>query len=407
MTPTTLILKELWQRPTSMITCLLAITLGVTALVAIRSVTVFSEEAVSKQMSDLGANMLLLPKSASLKDYYAADSNGDTVPEEYAMQLLLADLPGVEHIIPKLSVPAKLEGHNITLTGILPQSEFDAQASWNGLQAFKKTCGADCKRRVALDDGSRSAPESLAKSRFVSDIAKGEVIVGAEAAQELALSTGKRVEILGESFLIVGVMPATGTVDDGRVFAHLHTVQRLAKSGENINVIEIVACCEDAAGNLVAKLRDRFPKAKVMTINQVVDTQMSVNRLMERISYLFFAILLVVGIASIAGTMFANVSERRREIGTLMALGATPSLISRLFLGKAIVIGVAGGVFGYALGTTLAVVLGPSLAGVPVRPLPLLAVTALALAATVTLASSYLPARRAALIDPCLCFREV
>ena len=59
MTPNKLIWKELWQRPTAMITCLLAITLGITALVAIRSVTVFSEQAVKQQLSSLGANVLL------------------------------------------------------------------------------------------------------------------------------------------------------------------------------------------------------------------------------------------------------------------------------------------------------------------------------------------------------------
>ena len=79
MTPSKLIWKELWQRPTAMVTCLLAIMLGVTALVAIRSVTVYSEKAVAKQMSELGANVLLLPKNASLQDYYAADANGETI----------------------------------------------------------------------------------------------------------------------------------------------------------------------------------------------------------------------------------------------------------------------------------------------------------------------------------------
>ena len=67
MTPNKLIWKELWQRPTAMITCLLAIMLGVTALVAIRSVTVYSDKAVARQMSELGANVLLLPKAASCK----------------------------------------------------------------------------------------------------------------------------------------------------------------------------------------------------------------------------------------------------------------------------------------------------------------------------------------------------
>jgi putative ABC transport system permease protein len=406
MTPGKLIWKELWQRPTAMATCLLAISLGVTALVAIRSVTIYSEKTVAKQMQDLGANILLVPKSATLQDYYAADTNGDTIPEEYGTQLLLADLAGVEHIAPKLSLQTECNGHTVTLTGILPQSEFDAQVAWKGVQAFKKSCG-NCSKRVRLDDASSSAAEGLAKGRFVSDIAKDEVIVGADAATKIGVKAGDKLKLFDKSFRVGGVMPETGTLDDGRVFAHLHTVQPLAKAGENVNVIEIMACCEDAAGGLVGKLRELFPAAKVLTITQVVDTQVAVNRLMTRLSYLFFAILLVVGVASIAGSMFANVSERRREIGTLMAMGATPSLVARLFIGKGLLVGLAGGVLGYLCGTILAVCLGPNWAGVAVQPVPSLAAVAVLLAITVALLSSYFPARRASLIDPCLCFREV
>ena len=407
MTPRELIWKELWQRPTAMATCLLAIVLGITALVAIRSVAVFSEEAVAKQMTALGANILIVPKEVSLQDYYAADSQGATLPEENATQLAMANLAGVEHIAPKLSVPAELNGHRTTLTGILPQSAFETQAAWQGIQVFNKSCGSACKKRAVVDDPATTAAESLAKGRFVREIAADEIIVGSEAAHTAGVRSGDRVSLLGQPFRVQGIMPATGTVDDSRIFAHLHTVQRLAKTGEAVNVIEIMACCEDAAGTLVAELRSLFPNAKILTIAQVVDTQVSVNRLMARLSYLFFAILLVVGIASIAGTMFANVAERRREIGTLMALGAAPSLISRLFLGKAFAIGLAGGALGYLMGTALAMGLGPYWAGISVQPVPSLAAVSIALAAVVALLASYLPARRASLIDPCLCFREV
>jgi putative ABC transport system permease protein len=140
-------------------------------------------------------------------------------------------------------------------------------------------------------------------------------------------------------------------------------VQDLASKGESVNVIEIMACCEDAAGGLVDEIRAMFPDAKVVTITQVVDTQVAVNRLMTRLSFLFFGILLVVGVASIAGTMFANVTERRREIGTLIALGATPGLVARLFLGKALIVGLAGGLIGYVGGTLLAMCAGPYWAG--------------------------------------------
>jgi putative ABC transport system permease protein len=406
MTPNKLIWKELWQRPTAMITCLLAISLGITALVAIRSVTVFSERAVAEKLEALGANVLLLPQGVSLQDYYAADAHGATLPEEYATQLALANLEGVQNISPKLSVPADLDGRRITLTGILPQSEFEAKAAWQTMELFSNK-HANCKKQARLDDDTRPDAENLAEGRFVREIADDQAFVGADAAKLANISAGDRITLLGQTFTVSSIVRPTGTVDDGRVFAHLHTVQRLANKGQGVNVIEIIACCEDAAGGLTTQLAEMFTDAKVVTITQVVDTQVAVNRLMTRLSYLFFGVLLVVGVASTAGTMFANVTERRREIGTLMALGATPSLVSRLFLGKALVVGLAGGVLGYLGGTMLAVVLGPRWAGVPVQPLPLLAVVAVGLAGVVALVASYLPAQRASLLDPCLCFREV
>jgi putative ABC transport system permease protein len=315
-------------------------------------------------------------------------------------------LEGVQKISPKLSVPAELNGRRITLTGILPQSEFEAKAAWQSVEVFSNK-HADCKKQALLDTATLSDAENLAKHRFIREMSKDQVFVGADVAAAAGVKEGQRIDLLGLPFIVSGIIPATGTVDDGRVFAHLHTVQGLANKGETVNVIEIMACCEDAAGGLIAQLGELFPDAKVVTITQVVDTQVAVNRLMTRLSLLFFGILLVVGVASIAGTMFANVSERRREIGTLMALGATPSLVSKLFLGKAIVIGLAGGLLGYLSGTLLAVAAGPYWAGISVRPVLSLAVVAVVLAGIVSLVASYLPARRAALVDPCLCFREV
>jgi putative ABC transport system permease protein len=406
MNPNKLIWKELWQRPTAMVTCLLAITLGVTALVAIRSVTVYSEHAVKEKMEALGANVLLLPQGASLQDYYTADADGATLPEEYTAQLVLANLEGVQQVSPKLSVPAELGARQVTLTGILPQSELAAMATWQSVNVFSNA-HAGCKQAASLDDTQRPETENLARGRYVRELAKHEVYVGADIAASAGAKTGDVITLLGTPFQVAGVIPATGTVDDSRIFAHLHTVQQLANKGQTVNVIEIMACCEDAAGGLIGQLGGMFDDAKVVTITQVVDTQVAVNRLMNGLSYLFFGILLVVGVASIAGTMFANVTERRREIGTLMALGAAPALIVRLFLGKAVVIGLAGGVLGYLGGTLLAVGLGPSWAGIAVRPILSLAAVSIVLAAIVALVASYLPARRAALIDPCLCFREV
>jgi putative ABC transport system permease protein len=78
-----------------------------------------------------------------------------------------------------------------------------------------------------------------------------------------------------------------------------------------------------------------------------------------------------------------------------------------MFLLKALLLGLAGGVFGYVLGTVSAVALGPRLVGIPVLPMPVLILWALGASVVVALAASYFPARRAARLDPCATLQEV
>jgi putative ABC transport system permease protein len=120
----------------------------------------------------------------------------------------------------------------------------------------------------------------------------------------------------------------------------------------------------------------------------------------------FLAIIVLVGGASIANYMYANVFERRREIGTFMALGAGSGLVLKLFLLKALLIGLVGGIGGYVVGTLLAVILGPRLAGVTVLPMPTLLLWAIGISVAITLAASYFPARRAARLDPSTTLQE-
>jgi len=398
-----LIASELRERPTAMLASVLAIALGVTAFVAIRTVTLASEQSVAKELSALGANVLLLPKTASLQDYYGADMNGQTLPEEHAMTLALANLAGVERISPRLTVPTQLDGRNVTLTGILPQSEFQAMNAWGGGDLFSNA-HQGCRRACARPAGTA---ETFNAERAVQDLAENEALIGADIAETAKIAKGAWITLLGEPLRVVAVLSRTGTVDDSRVFTHLHTVQRIAKTGEVVGAIEIMGCCEDVAGSLVKTLGEMFPDAKVVTISQVVEAQVGVNRTMSQLSALVFAVLIVLGGASTASAMYANVSERRREVGTLMALGATPGFVSRLFLTKAGILGLAGGIGGAVVGTLVALVLGPRLAGVSVTVVPGLGLLAVGVSLAVALLASYLPARRAAGLDPCLCFKEV
>ena len=238
-----LIWKELWQRPTPLITSLAAVALGVTALVAIQSITVFSEEKIAGDMQSLGANVLVLPTSVSLQDYYAADMHGQTIPEEYVTQLALARMAGVENLAPKLCVAAEVDSMPVTLTGILPRSEFEAKTAWQGMSFLANPVGTDrdCCKKPVTDTSGASDPTALATQRTVQDLGKDELILGADIAAQLGAGAGDELPLFGENFHVVTVLPPTGTVDDSRLFAHLHSVQRLSDSGPVVNVIEIMA----------------------------------------------------------------------------------------------------------------------------------------------------------------------
>lgn len=401
-----LVWRELSERPMAMLTSTLAILLGVTALVAIRHVTVFSEREVGQQLQSLGANVLVLPKAATLQDYYSADLTSQTLPESHVASILIANLPGVERLSPKLCVAAKVGDRAVTLTGILPQSEFQAKAAWQSVSLFSNK-HEGCKKAACGPKTYDGSPEALATERTIDQLKGNEAIIGADVAEFSKLKPGNSVKVLGESLQVLAVLPRTGTVDDGRVFAHLHTVQRMTKAGEVVNAIEVMGCCEDAAGGLVPSLTELLPDSKVVTISQVVSTQVGINRLMSQMSLFVLSILVIVGGASVASTISSNVRERRREVGTLMALGATSGLVMRLFLLKAIVLGLVGGIGGCGLGLVLAMVLGSQWAGVSVTPLPDLLLIAVGAALLITILAAYWPARSASRLDPCSCFSDV
>lgn len=400
----TIVWREIFERKNQLATSFLAIFLGITAIVAIRNVTYYSQKAVARELDALGANILILPKSATLQDYYSADMQEDDFPEEYVTRLALSDIQGLDNMSPRLSSPVEVAGQSFTLTGILPTNEFKAKAAWQGAGIFARpeNCGTVIKTPLSPE----AAKGSLARKRVIEDLQQDEVLIGNDVAVGANLNEGDKVVLLGQSFTVTAVLPPTGTVDDSRIFGHLHAVQKLTGKGAVVNAIEVVGCCSSINTGLVQKINKLLPEARVVTITQVVDTQLKTNKMMASLSLIFVAIIALIGGATIANYMFANVFERRREIGTLMALGAGSRAVLSMFLLKAVILGLVGGLSGYVVGTVLAVALGPRLANVPVLPMPILLVWALGISIAVALLASYFPARRAARLDPCAALQE-
>jgi putative ABC transport system permease protein len=105
--------------------------------------------------------------------------------------------------------------------------------------------------------------------------------------------------------------------------------------------------------------------------------------------------------------MWSNVEERKREIGSLLAMGASSLDIYRIFLGKALVLGLIGGIAGYILGSLSAMMLGPQIANVRVLPIPSLFGWAIVIAVAISISASFFPARKAARLDPAMILKEI
>lgn len=392
--------KELVHRRSSLISGLVAITLGIAVMVGIRSVTLASEHAVAVQLDSLGANVLVLPQGASVDDYHTADIDAPTFPEEYVERAVTSGLLGVESISPKLTRRVRIDDVSIVLTGVLPDDEVATKPVW-----LLDSDAAAEEHACAGSSGSCADPRLQRKP--IDKLGRADCLVGAGAAERLGTTVGSQVTVQGSDFRVIAVLDSTGTVDDDRLFMHLHVMQSLLGVGRNISAIEIMGCCSVVSDGMLSELRNILPDTRVTSISQIVSTQVETNRLMQRLSWGVLLIVLVVGGLSIGNYMWANVNQRRREIGILRMLGARRGSILGALMAKAVFLGLLGGVLGYVIGTAAVVGLGPSVLNLEVSALPSWMLISVALATLIAVLGSLLPAWLAARFDPSSNMQEV
>lgn len=393
--------KEIAHRRASLISGLVAITLGIAVIVGIRAVAEASKRAVAVKLDSLGANVMVLPQGATVTDYHTADIDAPTIPEEYVERIVTSALLGVENISPKLTRRVKVMGSTVVLTGILPANEVASKPTWQ-----LESLDGDVPTHVCAGGSGEHADERLQR-KVVESLEASECLVGSSVAATLGLRRGQEVPVGSLRLLVREVLPTTGTVDDDRVFMHLHAMQTELGTGRQVSAIEIMGCCEAISEGMLSKLRNVLPDTRVTGISQIVSTQIETNRLMDRASWAFLGIVLLVGGLSIGNFMWANVNQRRREIGILRLVGASRGRILYVLLAKAVVLGLLGGLLGYAVGTAAVVVFGPQVVGLEVSALPGWLPLSLALATAVAVLGSLLPALLAARFDASANLQEV
>lgn len=206
----------------------------------------------------------------------------------------------------------------------------------------------------------------------------------------------------------------TGLVGGPGVYTSDAAAERLSPGVPVIGLLLRAGADPEA---VAAAARDAAPAAIVATGEQraaLEPVQQAKTRWLGTQLLIAMASLAVfVTVFVVASTFALNVTQRRRELGLLRTVGATPGQIRRFVLGEALLVGAAGGVAGALLGTAAAGPAGGLLVrwgladpGLQVRPQLLPVLAAVAVGVGVALVGAYAAGRRAAKVPPMAALRE-
>jgi putative ABC transport system permease protein len=188
---------------------------------------------------------------------------------------------------------------------------------------------------------------------------------------------------------------SAATLEDRRIPAEMTLAIRTAADDSQIATI---------IRNIVAALNQEVPVSEVKTMRAVVSEAVSTPASTTALMVVFAALALVLGTIGLYGVLSFLVSNRTREIGIRMALGAQRSDVLRSVIGEGAKLTLAGIALGMAGAFAVMRILSGELYGVgPSDPLTFFSVAMLV--AVVALTACYLPARRAMRVDPMVALR--
>ena len=249
-------------------------------------------------------------------------------------------------------------------------------------------------------------------------IADKVCVLGATVAETLFPGqdpVGQVVRIKNLPFRVMGVLAPKGQGQWGQdqddiIIAPYTTIQKKLLGITHIHQVMVSAnradTVEETAVAITRLLRQRHriqnPEEddfQVRTIEEMAQTRTQLAQTMTGLLMSVASVSLIVGGIGIMNIMLVSVTERTREIGLRMAVGARTRDILRQFLAEAVALSVLGGIAGIGLGIGVSRAVSQSL-GWPTLITTSAIVVAFAFAAAVGIFFGYYPARKAASLDP-------
>jgi putative ABC transport system permease protein len=175
---------------------------------------------------------------------------------------------------------------------------------------------------------------------------------------------------------------------------------RIVLVRSNVDPLSLSRSVRDA----IAAVDPTVPTGSIRSMEQVLSHSLALRSFMMFLLGLFAAVALVLASVGIYGVISFAVSQRTREIGVRMALGAHPGDVLRLILGEGLKLVLAGVALGIIAALAMTRLLSTLIYGVSASD-PLIFLSVITLLVVVSLAACYVPARRAMRVDPMVALR--
>ena len=376
---------------------MLGIIIGVSAVIAMVSIGQGASASVQAQIESIGTNLLFV--SAGAQNVGGVRSGtGDTGTNTLTVEDLDAikrEVPSVSLVTPNVNARSQLVAGNM---------------NWN----------------TSVTGVSEQYPEirkwPVASGSFFSDAdvrtAGRVIVIGQTLADSLfpgADPIGQDLRVGNMPFRIVGVMARKGQDPQGRdqddvAFAPYTTVQKKILGRDRVQIAFVSAISQEATytaqSQITELLRQRHKltasEPNDFTVRNMTDVAEAANETSKTMTILLACIAgvsLLVGGIGIMNIMLVSVTERTREIGIRMAIGARSSAVRTQFLIESIVLSLTGGTVGIILGIVFSLAI-PAMLGWPTLVSMMAIVGSVVFSAAVGIFFGYYPARKAAALDP-------
>ncbi len=377
----------------SMLTSL-GIVIGISAVIAMVSAGTGARFKLDDRLESVGKNLILIKPGSRTQQGLVADFAPLKIEDAQAIRKQVgALLVGVAESQMTQRIVSTAAGNHITLlVGTVP----DVQRIRNWTMAYG--------RFFSDEEVNRVAPVCLL----------GQTI-RKKLFPDKPDPVGEKIRVGQLQLRVVGVLAEkgrspTGADQDDEIMMPITTIQRQVTGDYNVSLIVTAAKSEDlinkAKDDITRVMRERHhiragatDDFDISSVREMAELAVILTNTMQLLIAVIASISLLVGGIGIMNIMLVSVTERTREIGIRMAIGATPADVLIQFLIEAVVLALVGGIIGITLGIGGAIGLA-QVADWPVVVQPSIVALAFLVAAAVGIFFGYYPALKASRLDP-------